>query len=248
TNNLKNVIPLLANGLIERRKKNIRQPLDIIIAENMRNAAHYLGRELAKHLPINFPLNEMVGLVETSIGKMVPIMTKEDLEKDILQVFAEPYNTLIVDKKGFKNPVPDINGLEPKENMKAWVDRKLFIHNLGHSAAAFSGHFKYLNAVYMYEVLSDLKVLNFTREVMDQSADALLIVYKDDFTLLDLREYIEDLLMRFRNKALKDTIYRIGRDLVRKLGYDDRFVGAIHIARKAGKPYNKIIKAMSYGL
>ncbi|NJK84846.1 MAG: hypothetical protein HC906_01560 [Bacteroidales bacterium] len=80
-----------------------------------------------------------MGLVETSIGKMVPIMTSKDIEEDLLQVFAEPYNTLILDKNGFKNPIPDIRGLAPKVNMKAWVDRKSFIHNLGHAVAAYIG-------------------------------------------------------------------------------------------------------------
>ena len=64
------------------------------------------GEELGRYLPHDYPLNELVGLVETSIGKMVPIMSQKDLEEDPLQVFAEPYNTLIVSKKGFKNPIP----------------------------------------------------------------------------------------------------------------------------------------------
>ena len=42
-----------------------------------------------------------------------------------------------------------------KENMKAWVDRKAFIHNLGHATAAYFGHLKYPDAIFMYEVLED---------------------------------------------------------------------------------------------
>ena len=58
-----------------------------------------------RHMPQDYPFNELVGLVETSIGKMVPIMSQKDLEEDPLQVFAETYNTLIVSKRGFKNPI-----------------------------------------------------------------------------------------------------------------------------------------------
>jgi mannitol-1-phosphate 5-dehydrogenase len=47
-----------------------------------------------------------VGLVETSIGKMVPIMPQDIQDKDCLLVFAEPYNTLILDKKAFKIRFP----------------------------------------------------------------------------------------------------------------------------------------------
>ena len=75
-----------------------------------------------------------MGLVETSIGKMVPIMKTEDLEEDPLLVYAEPYNTLILDRKGFLGDIPHIEEFALKDNIKAWVDRKAFIHNLGHAA------------------------------------------------------------------------------------------------------------------
>ena len=45
----------------------------------------------------------LVGLIETSIGKMVPIMTTAEQMKDPLVVYAEPYNTLILDGKGFRD-------------------------------------------------------------------------------------------------------------------------------------------------
>jgi mannitol-1-phosphate 5-dehydrogenase len=99
----------------------------------------------------------------------------------------------------------------------------------------------------MYEILADKKILLFTREVMLQSAEILKTVYPDDFTLADLTEHIDDLLSRFRNKDLRDTIFRVGQDLPRKLGIDDRFMGSIHLAMNNNMPYDMIIKAMSYG-
>ena len=137
---LNKIFPFIAKGLEERYKVSSDKPLDIIIAENMRNSDEYFRNELQKLLPENYPLEKLVGLIETSIGKMVPIMQKKDLQDDILQIFAEPYNTLILNGKAFKNPIPDIKGLAPKNNMKAWVDRKLFIHNLGHSATSYIGY------------------------------------------------------------------------------------------------------------
>jgi mannitol-1-phosphate 5-dehydrogenase len=190
----------------------------------------------------------MVGLIETSIGKMVPIMTLAELEKDPLVVYAEPYNTLILDRKGFKSPIPEIKGLAPKSNIKAWVDRKAFIHNLGHATAAYYGYSLHPDAVYMYEVLDDNEVFRFTRDVMLQSMDILKAAYPLDFTAADLEDHIDDLIFRFRNKALKDTIYRVGHDLTRKLRSDDRFMGAIHLAMQFGMPYDLILKAMSFGL
>jgi mannitol-1-phosphate 5-dehydrogenase len=179
---------------------------------------------------------------------MVPIMPLAELEKDPLVVFAEPYNTLILDGKGFKSTIPAIKGLAPKNNIKAWVDRKAFIHNLGHATAAYYGYSLHPGSVYMYEILDDSDVFRFTRNVMLQSADILRTAYPGDFTASDLEDHIDDLIYRFRNKALQDTIFRVGLDLNRKLNADDRFMGAIHLAMQYRKPYNLILEAMSFGL
>lgn len=246
-NALDKVIPVIAEGLKIRYNMTPKTPLDIIIAENMREAGNFIKTKLTGYLPLDYPLSKLVGFVETSIGKMVPIMTFADLEKDPLMVFAEPYNTLIVDGKGFKSPIPEVIGLAAKENIKAWVDRKAFIHNLGHATAAYFGLFKHPNATYIYEIIEDKEVLRFTRETMQQAAALLQVMYPRDFSLNDLEAHIDDLLFRFRNKALKDTIFRVGHDLVRKLSSEDRFIGAIHLAIKVKMPYDKILKACSYG-
>jgi mannitol-1-phosphate 5-dehydrogenase len=246
-NALEKVIPVIAEAIAKRYRDYGIIPLDIILAENMRSAAEFVRGHLQNNLPSGFPVEAMVGLIETSIGKMVPIIPLAELEKDPLIVFAEPYNTLILDGKGFKSPIPKIKGLAPKNNIKAWVDRKAFIHNLGHATAAYYGHSLHPEAVYLYEILDDQNVFKLTRNVMLQSADILLTAYPDDFTDSDLKDHIDDLLHRFRNKALLDTIFRVGEDLTRKLSTDDRFMGSIHLAIKYGMPYNLILEAMSFG-
>lgn len=246
-NALKNVIPDIAAGLVKRFSFNPGKPLDIILAENMRSAAYFVRELLEKNLPFGFPLETFVGLIETSIGKMVPIIPITELGKDPLVVFAEPYNTLILDGKGFRSPIPEIKGLAPKSNIKAWVDRKAFIHNLGHSTAAYYGYSLHPDAVYIHEILDDKEVFQFTRDVMLQSADILLATYPGDFTASDLEDHVDDLIYRFSNKALQDTIFRVGRDLTRKLSVDDRFMGSIHLAINKQMPYDLILKAMSFG-
>jgi mannitol-1-phosphate 5-dehydrogenase len=247
-NVLGKIIPAIASGLIRRNDANPGVPLDIILAENMRSAADFVRTHLKNNLPPGFPDETMVGLVETSIGKMVPIIPQAELKKDPLVVFAEPYNTLIVDRKGFKSPIPEVKGLAPKDNIKAWVDRKAFIHNLGHATAAYYGYFLHPGAVYMYEILDDPEILLFTRAVMLQSAEILRVAYPGEFTTAELESHIDDLIRRFRNKALQDTIYRVGQDLTRKLGTDDRFMGSIRLAIQYRMPHDLILKAMSYGL
>jgi mannitol-1-phosphate 5-dehydrogenase len=241
------IMPLLAEGLIKRFKLDDKAPLDIIIAENLRNAAEYFRLSLRELLPQEYPLEKLVGLVETSIGKMVPIMLKKDLEEDMLQIFAEPYNTLILDKRAFKNPIPDIEGLAPKENMKAWVDRKLYIHNLGHATAAYLGYLSNPEFVYLYEALANEMIHRNVRETMLQSANILLKKYPDEFTINTLTDHIDDLLSRFQNRALGDTIFRVGCDLKRKLAPEDRLTGAIRLALELDLPYDRILYALVCG-
>ncbi|NLO01328.1 MAG: mannitol-1-phosphate 5-dehydrogenase [Bacteroidales bacterium] len=243
-NALPHIIPLIADGLKERYELNRKSAIDIIIAENMRNASQYFSEQLSKYLPEKYPLSDLVGLVETSIGKMVPIMPEKIEKEDALRVFAEPYNTLILDKKAFINPIPDINGLSPKENMKAWVDRKLFIHNLGHAATAYRGFFYDSRFQYVWEALEVPRIFSTVRDTMLQAAALLLKKYPDEFTTKDLTDHVDDLLSRFRNKALGDTIYRVGCDLLRKLGPEDRLAGAIRLAVALDMPYDKILKAL----
>jgi mannitol-1-phosphate 5-dehydrogenase len=241
---LPHILPAIAQGLQKRLQIIGEVPLDVIMAENVRNVADYVYTELQKLLPAVYKLDELVGLVETSIGKMVPIMKAEDVKKDPLWVFAEPYNTLIVDRKGFKNPIPVIEGIAPKENMAAFVDRKLFIHNLGHAAAAYFGYQHNPNFVYIYEALDAPELFAKVRRCMLQSAIALNREYPADLPLLELEEHIDDLLSRFQNRALGDTIFRVGRDLYRKLERDDRLVGAMVLAKKHACPCDLMAAAV----
>ncbi len=232
---LPHVYPTLALGL-QRRRDRGAGPLDIIIAENLRDAAEHFRRGLAEHLPPGFPLDEAAGLVETSIGKMVPIMSDADRAADPLLVFAEAYNTLILDAKAFRNPIPDVPGLEPQANMKAYVDRKLFVHNLGHALAAYFAHLEIPEAIYTYEAVEHEAVGPATRAGMWESGRALISAYPSEFDEENMGDHIEDLLRRFANRALGDTIYRVGRDVSRKLSPEDRVIGPLRLDAAEGVP------------
>ncbi len=243
---LPSVFPLLAAGLLLRFQQT-KLPLDILIAENIRDADLLFQRELKKHLPKNYPFENRVGLVETSIGKMVPVMTASDLEEDPLQIFAEAYNTLPVDATAFKNSLPDVKGLAPKQNMKAWVDRKSFIHNLGHAAAAYFGFLENPGEKLLWKVLSSKKVFAKTRDAMLQSAKVLVEKYPQEFTVEELEEHADDLLQRFQNRALGDTVFRVGCDLYRKLSSEDRLAGAIRLAIEQHLHFGHILEALVAG-
>ncbi len=240
------IYPAVAAGLLLRRGSGA-PPLDIIICENLRGAAEVVRAGLRGHLPADFPFEESVGLVETSIGKMVPIMPEEARRRDPLLLYAEAYNTLILDAKGFKNPIPGVPGLDAKQNMAAYVDRKAFIHNCGHAACAYLGFLSHPHWVYLCEAVSDPEVQETTRRAMWESARALISRYPGEFDEANQREHIEDLLSRFANQALGDTIYRVGRDLPRKLSREDRMIGALLMDAAEGVPASSTTMATAAG-
>ena len=71
---LEKVAPVIAQGLLKRWEKESSNTLDILICENLMDADVLLRDYLLKALPEDkhalFEKN--VGLVETSIGRMVP--------------------------------------------------------------------------------------------------------------------------------------------------------------------------------
>ena len=236
----------ISKGLQHRFINKLQKPIDIILAENILDAADLFGEKLKKYLP-NLDIDNKIGLIETSIGKMVPIMSEEHLKKDPLALFAEPYNNLIVDEMGFINGAPDVKGLSLKKNIKIWVDRKLFIHNLGHAVLAYQANFKDSSLKYTWEALENEQIKSVTKNAMFQSAEILMAKYPNEFTEKQLKLHIDDLIDRFSNRALGDTIYRVGCDLGRKLNIDDRLMIPILAGFETNKDYSQILEAWVLG-
>src|SRR5437763_12333161 len=72
---------------------------------------------------------------------------------------------------------------------------------------------------------------------LEESGPGLMARHKGSdalFTPAGWQSYAEDLLVRMTNPYLRDQTERITRDTPRKLGWDDRFIGAMGLALDAG--------------
>jgi mannitol-1-phosphate 5-dehydrogenase len=132
--------------------------------------------------------------------------------------------------------------------MAAYVDRKSFLHNLGHAACAYLAHLHAPEMVYTWEVVGNGLLRRAGKQAMWESARALMRRYPDEFTEEDQEEHIEDLLTRFANQALGDTVFRVGRDLPRKLSREDRLVGALLMDVQEGVEAPATTLALAAGL
>lgn len=238
---LPRIAPVIAQGLAQRD-----HPLNILLCENLRGAPEIVRDALMKALPADFPVRERAGLIATSIGKMVPIMPSEVRERDPLEVWAEAYNRIVADRNGFIGPIPEVPGLVVRGCFEAYVDQKLFVHNLGHATAAYHGDLAGCKTI--AEAMKIPAILRSTRGAMEESGRALVRLYSQELTETDMQEHITDLCQRFGNQALGDTVFRVGRDRPRKYAPNDRLMGAIKAQHKAGIETTFTVEAAAAGI
>ena len=228
---LESIVPNVVAG-IRRRWEKGGAPLNIIICENLNDANRIFEGMLKAQLTDaeKARFDESVGLVEASIGRMVPVQTDEMRDGEPLRVCVENYGFLPVDLDGFKGEVPQIENMVPFSPFDFYIKRKLFIHNMGHATCAYLGN--YLGLTYIYESIAVPAVRVLVENAMLESAMALSGKYGVDFKSIQL--HITDLLYRFTNAALKDTCERVGGDPARKLSPADRMIGSSLTALEQG--------------
>ena len=231
-NILREVAPTIAMGIKLRADAGIAEPLNVIICENLLHASDVLRDYILESLPAEYVdyVRRNVGFVESVVSRMVPVMTEEQRAKDPLLIVVEEYKRLPVDGRGFVGDIPEIVGFEPYDNFEAYVERKLFTHNLGHAVAAYLGHLR--GYVYVYQAMNDPAVRTVVEAALAETGEAL--IRRHGFTPEQHQEHIDDLLYRFSNVALGDTVARVGRDPIRKLGPDDRLIGSAKLALSYG--------------
>jgi len=234
---LSQIAPLVAKGIEKRAEAGIKNPLNIIICENLLHASQIFREYILSHLEESHKnyLENNLGLVESVVSRMVPILPEEIRRKDPTFVRVEEYCTLPVDGKAFKGATPQIKGLAPSDNIKAYERRKLYTHNAGHAICAYLGYLK--SYEYVWQSLKDPQIQKIVRGALEETSRAL--IQQEKFAPQEQWAHVEDLLQRFSNKALGDTVYRVGRDPLRKLAKGDRLIGSANLAEKYGiEPLN----------
>ena len=239
---LPHVAPALAQGIARRFASPDAPPLNVIVCENLIDAGPFLREHVRQCLDKGFhaALDEKVGFVEASIGRMVPVMTNEQRAEDPLLVCVEPYCDLPVDAEGFKGPVPPLKNMHAMHNFGAYVERKLFVHNMSHATAAYLGYLR--GHEFIWEAVGDPAIRPEVEAALGETCEGL--ARKHGLDRGALKDHADDLLHRYENRALGDQVTRIAKDPIRKLGPKDRLIGAglmcieegiepLHVARGA---------------
>ncbi|WP_392563284.1 mannitol-1-phosphate 5-dehydrogenase [Orbus wheelerorum] len=217
---LPRIASAVAKGLIARFESNNTLPLNIIACENMVRGTSQFKEHIFAVLPAQYHdwVNQYVGFVDSAVDRIVPPATSKT--GDILEVTVETFSEWIVDETQFKGSVPIISGMEPTDNLMAFVERKLFTLNTGHAITAYLGHYYGLTTI--RDAILDERIRLIARGAMEESGQVLINRY--NFDEVKHIAYIEKILTRFENPYLHDDTARVGRQPLRKLSPSDRLV------------------------
>ncbi|GEM03342.1 mannitol-1-phosphate 5-dehydrogenase [Halolactibacillus miurensis] len=237
--NLKYIVPILSEGLIERVKEN-DQPLDVLANENAVNASSTLKTLLSRHVGDQAmeELQGQVSFVNTAIDRLA--LSKEADEGMIALV--EPFYEWVIHRGEMINhTLPALTGATYVDDLTPYIERKLYLVNMAHAATAYVG---YLNgASTIQQALQIPDILSFIRGLMREAAAYFVEVHGVEKETQ--MTYIDKVLARFMNNNISDEVTRVGRSPIRKVGPDERLVKPLTALSDLDKPVNHFIKVVA---
>lgn len=225
-----NILPYiaktLASGIDKRFEKYGYSSLDIIVCENISDGGTHLKNLVSPHIINKNYFENNIGFVSASVGRMVPAST----DGTSSGIIVESYNELPIDATALKTDVSGISNFIPVSPFEIEKYKKYFMHNMSHAITAYLGFIH--GYEYIWEAIGDTSIFNIVNNALNEIILAISSYYsipKDPLTA-----YADNLLKRYSNKFLKDTVSRVGRDPKRKLSANDRLTGAVIFCQKNG--------------
>lgn len=231
-----NVLPLIAGLIAEGLRKRISEtekPLNVIACENMIEASSYLRENVYQHVTEQEKMlfAQHFGFPDAAVDCIVPNQTHDDP----LAVAVEPYHEWIVDGTKVKGERPPVQGILYVNDLKPYLERKLYTVNTGHAITAYLGY------AFGYPTIKEAIDDPFIREIVQKALGetGALLIDKYGFDPEEHAAYIAKMIGRFLNPYISDDVTRVARSPIRKLGANDRLVGpARQLLTRGKKPEN----------
>lgn len=236
---LKFVAPVIARGLAARPTD--LPPLQVMACENAINATDLLRQEVSAAWDDSAgDLDAVAVFANTAVDRIVP----NQAPGQGLDVTVETFFEWVIDRTPFGDNAPKIPGATFVDELGPYIERKLFTVNTGHASAAYFGYAAGLEKI--SDAMADPSVAAKVRAVLEETKE--LLVAKHGFVEAEQEAYVQKILQRFTNPHLPDTVNRVGRAPLRKLGRHERFVGpAAELAERGVTPV-ALLEAMSAAL
>lgn len=236
---------MLAEGLL-RKVKGGGPPAVVYSAENNNHAAEMLKDAVMNEIPPEKrdAVNTNVQFLNTVVSKMCGLISDPAVMQEheltpmwdhgpvMRALLVEDYDLLLINRIALPNYHRGISIFEEKDDLLPFKEAKLFGHNGTHAIAAYIGGF--CGATRITQLAEMPAVMTFLREAfLNETGAALCSKYAGLdplFTPSGFSEFVDGILQRMVNPYLLDTVARVGRDPRRKLGWEDRLIGAIRLA------------------
>ncbi|MFB2585610.1 mannitol-1-phosphate 5-dehydrogenase [Herbiconiux liukaitaii] len=239
-NILKFVAPVIARAL-EARDDSL-PPLHVMACENAINATDALKAEIVGRLDggeASAALGRAV-FANTAVDRIVP---NQDADAG-LDVTVEDFFEWAIEEGPFEGAVPSIPAAHFVSDLAPYIERKLFTVNTGHATTAYHGWVE--GAPTLADALSIPEVFAEVKAVLAETK--ALLVAKHEFDPATQEAYLEKNLVRFANPYLTDTPERVGRQPLRKISRNERFIGPAAELAERGLPHEALLRAVRAAL
>ena len=236
-NVLRFVAPVIARAIAQRSAD--LAPLAVMACENAINATDLLKAEVVKALP-DAAVADGAIFANTAVDRIVP---GQDPNAG-LDVTVESFFEWAIESGPFGDSVPTIPDAHFVDDLAPYIERKLFTVNTGHATAAYHGFAA--GVASMSEAFSTPAIAAEVRAVLDETKQ--LLVAKHGFDPEVQQAYIDKNMVRFANPQLSDTVERVGRQPLRKLGRNERFVGPAAELAERGIGSDALVRTMGVAL
>jgi len=236
--NLADISPLIAEGLSRRS-----EPVNVLCFENFGTGVSYVRERVDGCGPegCNFSNH---GFSPVLVSRVVSERIGDPEGDEPFVFIGDHPREFIVDSRRLVQPVPRIAGMEVVDDYDARFQKKLFVFSAGHATAAYLGYLKGYH--YIHSAILDPEIRAAVLAAMREGQQGLEARYGPE--IAGGEGHLLENLTRFENARLNDSIDRVGRDPLRKLGKKDRLIGAAKLAQEAGINPEKLMLAAAAAL
>ncbi|TCO66357.1 D-mannitol 1-phosphate 5-dehydrogenase [Caldanaerobacter subterraneus] len=228
---------------LKARKEKSEKYLNIMACENALFATDVLKESVVKGESDDFIsyLNLKVGFPNTAVDRIVPAV-KVDKELPV-DVAVEEFFEWDIEKNNVKGNLK-IEGAELVDDLKPYIERKLFLLNGAHATTAYLGYLK--GYTYIHQAIKEESIRAVVKGMQEEISTALSKKY--DVDKESLMAYAEKVIKRFENPYLQDEVTRVGREPLRKLSSEDRLIAPLKLCSEVGITPNFILYGIAAGL
>jgi mannitol 2-dehydrogenase len=210
---------LVVEALARRRARGVA-PFTVVSCDNIQHNGDVARRTFAAFAALRDPelgawVEREVPFPNSMVDRITPATTDDDRAEvarrfgieDQWPVVCEPFTQWVLeDKFGLGRPPLEDAGVQVVEDVEPYELMKLRLLNAGHQGLAYLGHLAGYRLV--HEAAQDPLFQQFLLGYMEEEATPTL----QPVPGIDLDHYRRDLIARFGNPAIRDTLARLAFD------------------------------------